>query len=1150
MRLESLDIQRLPGVQPGFRLEAVDPGVNVVVGPNAAGKSSLLRALRAVLYAQEQRQAGVYVEATLVDAQGRLEAHRRGNELYWTRDGVRIDPPLLPDHRFLACYTLRIEDLLDAQHATEQAIGAHLARELAGGYDLRALRQDPALALKKTHGRAEARALAAATEEVRQQARYQRGLLADEERLAELKERRRVAQRASDEAAQHERALDLLETRREHQTLRARLQTLPAGLDRLQGDELETLDDLQGEVRRLEQEQRQARQRAEAARARRRATGLNDSELDTQYLGELSPRIRRLQDLENRHEQTLRESHRARKMLERAITDLGGEPATLPALDPGTVEEVHQSLDTLRELRAAITWREEALSNLPEPDRNLPSPNILRYAREELLHWLAAPRPVLWNATRMTAGMAVLLTAAGAIGVAAAFVHEALAALALPVAWGAYILLRPGSEGILRQAARARYRETGLEPPRAWTPEAVRLHLAGLEPDLREAEDDHRTRQRRTQLERELRSRREMLAREQARLRQVAQEVGFDPTTLDASLERWIRLTMAHDQARQTLTTVQADQERLEAELEAIRAPLIRFLAEHGSTPSEPFPAAAVLEQGIEQLRTRLGARDEARREEQAAERESERLDHETGRTRERIAALYARAGLETGDETALRERLQQRPEWRALKDREREIRAREDDRGRHLAQRPDLLAQVEANAEEDLRQRLRELHEGAAERDALSEEIARIETAIDRARHERQLETARAREAQARDALTDRLDEALLARAGDFLLDQVEAEHEQAIQPAALRRARDWFQRFTRHQYELLFSGNMSVQFAARETASGATRSLAELSSGTRMQLLLAVRIAFALEAERGRSPLPLFLDEALGTADPERFRAATQSLQMLVEETGRQVFYLTAQPEDARYWARRDTEVRVIDLAALRWGQQTRAGGERLALPEPAAVPAPGDRTPEDYAALLGGVPLIEPWEDPARIHLFHLLRDRLDLLQRLLQLGVTTLGALESLLHGPTAGTLLDATEGQALQARVDAARTWVKAWRQGRGRPVDRAALEASGLITDTFIGPLGALSEQLDGDAEALVRELENGAIKRFQSATRERLEAWLIEQGYIDRVDPYTDAELTQRVMATLHTRLPGDEQAIAAGRTLARSLQTGLQGI
>ena len=1149
MRLESLDIQRLPGIQPGFRLEALDPGVNVVVGPNAAGKSSLLRALRAVLYAQEQRQVGVYVEATLVDAQGRLEAHRLGNELYWTRDGARIDPPLLPEHRFLACYTLRIEDLLDAQHATEQAIGAHLARELAGGYDLQALRQDPALALKTTHARGEARALAAATEEVRQQARYQRGLQQDEGRLTELKERRRVAQRASDEATQHERALDLLETRREYQTLRTRLQNFPADLDRLQGDELENLDHLQGELRRLEQEQQQARQRAQAARTRRRATGLNDSELDPQSLSELRPRIRRLQDLESRHEQTLRESHRARKTLEQAITDLGGEPDTIPALDPRTVQDVHQSLDTLRELQADITWREEALSSLPEPDRDLPSPNILRYAREELLHWLAAPRPVLWNATRITAGMTVLLAAAGAIGVAATFVHEALAGLALPVAWGAYVLLRPGSEGILRQAARARYRETGLEPPRAWKPEAVRLHLAGLEPDLREAEDAHHTRQRRTQLERELRGRREMLTREQARLRRVAQEVGFDPTALDASLERWIRLTMAHDQARQTLTTAQADQERLEAQMEAIRAPLITFLAEHGATPSDPVPAAAVLEQGIEQLGTRLGTRDEARREEQAAERELERLDHEASRTRERIAALYTRAGLEAGDEATLRERLRQRPEWRALKDREREVRAREDDRGRHLAQRADLLAQVEANAEEDLRQRLRELHEGAAERDALSEEIARIETAIDRARHERQLEAARASEAQARDALADRLDEALFARAGDFLLDQVEAEHEQAIQPAALRRARDWFQRFTRHQYELLFAGNTAVQFAARETASGATRSLAELSSGTRMQLLLAVRIAFALEAERGRSPLPLFLDEALGTADPERFRAATESLQMLVEETGRQVFYLTAQPEDARYWAWRDAEVRVIDLAALRWGQQTRAEGERLVLPEPAPVPAPEGRKPEDYAALLGGVPLIDPWEDPARIHLFHLLRDHLELLHRLLHLGVANLGALESLLHGPTASTLLDTAERQGLLARIDATRTWIQAWRRGRGRPVDRPALEASGIITDTFIGPVGALSEQLDGDAEALVRELENGAVKRFQSATRERLEAWLSEQGYIDRTHPHTDAELAQRVITSLHPHLASREEAVGEGRALARSLQTGLQG-
>ena len=50
--------------------------------------------------------------------------------------------------------------------------------------------------------------------------------------------------------------------------------------------------------------------------------------------------------------------------------------------------------------------------------------------------------------------------------------------------------------------------------------------------------------------------------------------------------------------------------------------------------------------------------------------------------------------------------------------------------------------------------------------------------------------------------------------------------------------------------------------------------RTLDELSSGTRLQLLLAVRVAFVEQQERGPM-LPLILDETLGNSDEHRARA-----------------------------------------------------------------------------------------------------------------------------------------------------------------------------------------------------------------------------------------------------------------------------------
>ena len=46
MRLKRLAITHLPGIHGGLTLEGFGDGINVVTGPNASGKSSLIRALR------------------------------------------------------------------------------------------------------------------------------------------------------------------------------------------------------------------------------------------------------------------------------------------------------------------------------------------------------------------------------------------------------------------------------------------------------------------------------------------------------------------------------------------------------------------------------------------------------------------------------------------------------------------------------------------------------------------------------------------------------------------------------------------------------------------------------------------------------------------------------------------------------------------------------------------------------------------------------------------------------------------------------------------------------------------------------------------------------------------------------------------------
>ena len=112
-------------------------------------------------------------------------------------------------------------------------------------------------------------------------------------------------------------------------------------------------------------------------------------------------------------------------------------------------------------------------------------------------------------------------------------------------------------------------------------------------------------------------------------------------------------------------------------------------------------------------------------------------------------------------------------------------------------------------------------------------------------------------------------------------LLDDVERAFEAEHEPSVLRRARDVFAEVTAGAFALRLRGDGT--FIAHDVRQETARELAELSSGTRMQLLLAVRLAWIEAQEQGGETLPLFLDEALTTSDEKRFAVMAQSLERL---------------------------------------------------------------------------------------------------------------------------------------------------------------------------------------------------------------------------------------------------------------------------
>ena len=347
------------------------------------------------------------------------------------------------------------------------------------------------------------------------------------------------------------------------------------------------------------------------------------------------------------------------------------------------------------------------------------------------------------------------------------------------------------------------------------------------------------------------------------------------------------------------------------------------------------------------------------------------------------------------------------------------------------------------------------------------------------------------------------------------------------------LRRARDLFAEVTARAFELQLRGDGA--FIARDVRQETARELAELSSGTRMQLLLAVRLAWIETQEQGGETLPLFLDEALTTSDEERFAVMAQSMERLAGPgdegaagavRGRQIFYLSARRHEPALWQQATgTRPAVIDLASVRFPPEALAPEEyRVDAPPP--IPAPNGASAERYASLLGVLPRPDFHQPEGGIHLFHLLRDDLTLLHTLMDTWrIRSLGQLEFLLASDAAQSALAADDlRRDLRQRCRVVRTWVELWRQGRGRPIDRGVLEQSTAVSATYIDRAADLAARVGGDGEALVRALRAGELGRFRTRKIDELERWLADEGYTDDQERLTGEDrrrLTlQRIVA------------------------------
>jgi DNA repair protein SbcC/Rad50 len=1122
----------------GFALEGLSPAINIIHGPNGSGKSTLSRVMQKLLWPKAPEVEPTLATATLAGAVEITDAlatrvckiEVEAGHVTSTIEGASELPPVgSPDLH--ARYRMPITELLvDDNHDFAREI----LRQAAGGFDLERIAAQAGFASSPATPRA-----------LQRERREAAGLVkAALDKQAEL-ERSRAdldAKRSRQkEVAVRILAMDDLTRAKEHLTAlqeqakcQAAHNAFDVGVRKLSGGEAKELEELEEAGRTAQSALASHEQELANLEDQINRVGATELGLAADFPG-IEAALETLRSAEQQARSDEKAATQDAAVLSQASSALfdreqADQAGTIDQAALKAADALFEEALAVRAMQKEFDAEKERLALLPAADGSLPDAAVLARGIEALGNWLRAPAPPSDTSEPFPLGKLGVICGilAAASLVAAALVHWGLAAGAMVAValFGAAAWLSPRSQH-QRLAAptdaasvhRETYARLHLPEPEQWSVEPVVQALGRLVEQ----------RERRSAQDAACQAR---LAHEQRRAR--LQEMNGKLADHSEAFERSFKIGAGSTDKAWICLVVQRvniwqDAARRHQASQAAAVGSATALSDARQACLVLLNAAGVYLSDAAQLTFDLASshagdlREKHRRwhdlngERSRLKRKAPVLIQARDQATANLAAFWRRLGLAEADTAGLARLLEA---WRRLAKVENELTVatlRVEQTRRQLGSAEGLLARGLPAIESDLAAAsgLKE------ELDQLNKDVAKVEAQLEQASqgHDVSLRLEALAATNARLLWQEELNADLAV--GRALVEWLREQAHAALAPPVLKRAQSLLTRFTngRLAFQVEDAGAGGPQLVA---ANGheARRPVAELSSGERVQLLMAVRLAFLEESEE--LALPLLLDEVLASSDDDRTVSIIETV-IEIARTGRQVFYFTAQADEVGKWraclGAAGVDYKVVDLRAVRSMAEVVARPLPPPAPSRPALPLPNSCSHREYGDLLK-VPAVDPWEPELdNMHIWHVIED-VPLLHKILSAHIERLGPLERLVKNSGYAGLGDARD--SVLAVGSAFRAACRAWRIGRGKALTRELLSEAAGVSDVFFERVLNLSQEVGHDGKRLLQELEAGRLKGWREKSSQELRDHLAGEGCFDEANPLGPEQIREAVLGEL----------------------------